>query len=275
MGRRAKRGLKRLVLAVIVPLLCAWGIFQWLAYTNRTVVRMMLGSGTDPAEVERQAERLATATMNEWSTHGGGPFALLMAAVLVRWIVNGFTLPLARAPCLTTRRLLLRRARGEDAAALHAILCDPRAMQYWDTPPHGSLAETRAWLDGWLAVPPEQSDDFVVERDGRVIGFLGSKRLPWISFQLAPGEWRKGYASEALVAFRDYIVERGVKIPSAVTDLRNAAARALLEGAGFEECHRSNLTHEATGETIEAVWLVFKPRGFTGTIEIRQDTPVQ
>jgi len=87
---------------------------------------------------------------------------------------------------ILTARLRLRPARPEDLTALHAILGDPRAMRYWSSLPHASLAESRTWLDGMIAAPPEESCDFVIEHDGRVIGKAGCFRLPEIGFILHP-----------------------------------------------------------------------------------------
>ena len=74
---------------------------------------------------------------------------------------------------LQTARLTLRHAQSGDLADLHAVLSDPRAMRWWSTLPHASLAETRTWLDGMIAGNAAGSDDYVIERDGRVIGKAG------------------------------------------------------------------------------------------------------
>ena len=37
---------------------------------------------------------------------------------------------------IVTERLVLRRARADDLAAMHEVLSHPRAMLYWSTPPH-------------------------------------------------------------------------------------------------------------------------------------------
>jgi RimJ/RimL family protein N-acetyltransferase len=47
-----------------------------------------------------------------------------------------------------TSRLILRTARPDDLDGLHAVLSDPRATLWWSTPPHETLDQTRAWLDG-------------------------------------------------------------------------------------------------------------------------------
>ena len=41
---------------------------------------------------------------------------------------------------LRTDRLILRRARPEDLEAMHAVLTDERAMQYWSEGPHADIA---------------------------------------------------------------------------------------------------------------------------------------
>ena len=61
-----------------------------------------------------------------------------------------------------TERLVLRRARAGDLAAMHEVLSDPVATRFWSTPPHRTLAETEAWLDSMIASPPGESDDFVI-----------------------------------------------------------------------------------------------------------------
>jgi RimJ/RimL family protein N-acetyltransferase len=78
---------------------------------------------------------------------------------------------------IVTARLTLRTAREDDLSAMHAVLSDPRATRWWSTPPHDSLEQTRDWLNGMIANGPDQPD-FVIEREGRVIGKAGFWRLP-------------------------------------------------------------------------------------------------
>jgi RimJ/RimL family protein N-acetyltransferase len=74
---------------------------------------------------------------------------------------------------LRTERLILRRARPEDLAAIHAVLSDEQAMAHWSTPPHETLEESRKWLDSMLESTPELSEDFMITCDGEVIGKIG------------------------------------------------------------------------------------------------------
>ena len=47
---------------------------------------------------------------------------------------------------IQTPRLLLRPARPSDVVDLHGVLSDRRAMRYWSSLPHATIAQTRAWL---------------------------------------------------------------------------------------------------------------------------------
>lgn len=124
---------------------------------------------------------------------------------------------------IRTERLLLRRARIDDAAAMHAIMSDPEAMRYWSTPPHASLAETERWIASMIGVDPAASDDFIVTLDGRLIGKLGAWKLPQVGFLFDRSSWGQGLAMEAMTAF---IVRRrslGSTELTADVDPRNAA----------------------------------------------------
>ena len=83
---------------------------------------------------------------------------------------------------IRTPRLILRSARPDDLEAMHAVLSDPRATLWWSTPPHETLEQTAAWLDAMIANGADHPD-FVVERDGRVIGKAGFFRLPDVGMQ--------------------------------------------------------------------------------------------
>jgi RimJ/RimL family protein N-acetyltransferase len=157
---------------------------------------------------------------------------------------------------LLTPRLRLRRARGEDAEPLHAILGDPIAMRYWSTPPHQDLDETRAWLANMIAAPNDRSDDFIVEHRGRVIGKAGCWRLPEIGFILRRDHWGQGLGREAVGA----VVERAFAvhdIPALEADVdpRNEASLRLLQRLGFEETHRAERTWKVADEWCDSIYL--------------------
>ena len=150
---------------------------------------------------------------------------------------------------ITTPRLVLRRARPDDLAGMHAVLSDPRATRWWSTPPHPDLQTTSHWLNGMIASPPELSEDFVVERGGQVIGKAGFYRLPDIGYILHPDHWGQGLASEAVGAVIAHVFHaRGIDLMTADVDPENVASIRLLEGQGFSRTGFAEKTWEVGGE---------------------------
>jgi [ribosomal protein S5]-alanine N-acetyltransferase len=144
---------------------------------------------------------------------------------------------------LRTPRLLLRRARPDDLAGLHAVLSDERAMTYWSSGPHETIEQTREWLNGMIASTPEESDDFVITYEGETIGKIGAYRLPDFGYILAPRHWGLGLASEAMVAFLDHAFSRAdIDKLTADVDPRNEASLQLLKRHGFIETGRGSGT---------------------------------
>jgi RimJ/RimL family protein N-acetyltransferase len=163
---------------------------------------------------------------------------------------------------IRTPRLRLRRARPDDLAGLHAVLSDPAAMRYWSTPPHRNLDETREWLDSMMAAPKDESDDFIVEHDGRVIGKAGCWRLPEIGFILHRDCWGLGLAREALAAIIPYLFGR-FAIPAITADVdpRNAASLALLRRLGFTQTGRAERTWLVGEEYCDSIYLALARPG--------------
>ena len=156
---------------------------------------------------------------------------------------------------LATERLVLRRARPDDAAAMHAIMRDATAMRYWSTPPHKELAETERWVASMVDVDPASSDDFIVTLDGALIGKLGAWKLPEIGFLIDRAHWGRGYASEALVAFIQRRSTLGSPELTADVDPRNMSSLKLLERHGFVETGRASGTWQVGDELCDSVYL--------------------
>lgn len=153
-----------------------------------------------------------------------------------------------------TERLILRRARMDDVAAMHMIMSNPVAMRYWSTPPHSELAETERWVASMIEDGPAARDDFIVTLNGRLIGKLGAWRLPEFGFLFEPALWGHGYAREALDAFVERRRALGSTELTADADPRNAASIRLLERAGFSETGRAMGTWQVGGELCDSVY---------------------
>lgn len=162
---------------------------------------------------------------------------------------------------IRTARLHLRRARWSDLEAMHVVLSDAKAMRYWSSLPHDGLDRTREWLASMIEAPPEASDDYVIELDGKVIGKAGCWRLPEVGFIIGSDHWRQGYGREALAAALDAIFRRHpIDAVTADVDPRNAASLGLLRSLGFVETGRAERTFRLGEQWCDSVYLAL-PRG--------------
>jgi RimJ/RimL family protein N-acetyltransferase len=167
---------------------------------------------------------------------------------------------------LQTPRLTLRRARPSDLDDVHALLSDPRLMRYWATPEHESIEQTRAWLAAMVTAggesdaalargDPLESDDFVIELGGRVVGKAGAWRLPEIGFLLAHDLHGQGLMREALeTVIAHLLATHALERITAETDPRNAASIGLLTRLGFRETHRAERTLLWRDEWCDSVY---------------------
>lgn len=169
--------------------------------------------------------------------------------------MDGLTLT-SRQEEIRTARLLLRRVRPEDVMPVHAIMSDPESMQFWSTAAHANLAETEAWFASMVAADSaEQSDEFILEHGGAVIGKMGVWRQPEIGFFLHRGFWGRGFATEALAAYIGYVKGRGFTNLTADVDPRNARCIRVLEKCGFTETGRKMATYVVDGRACDSVYL--------------------
>ena len=156
---------------------------------------------------------------------------------------------------LRTDRLVLRRGRMDDAAAMHAIMSNPVAMRYWSSLPHASFDETERWMASMVDADSATSDDFIVTLDGKLIGKLGAWKLPEVGFLIDPAHWGNGYAFEAMSAFIQRRRLLGSSGLTADVDPRNVASLKLLERVGFTETHRAKGTWQIGDELCDSVYL--------------------
>ena len=165
---------------------------------------------------------------------------------------------------IRTPRLVLRRVRPqEDFAGMHAVLSDAKAMTYWSTPPHTTVAQTREWLAAMAATPEHEGDDFIIEYQGRAVGKAGFYRFPDIGYILAPELWGQGLVAEALVPIIGRAFgQAGLERITADVDPRNTASIRLLEKLGFAETHRAERTWLIAGAWCDSVYFALSREGW-------------
>lgn len=157
---------------------------------------------------------------------------------------------------IRTARLVLRRAVPADLDAFHPILSSPEAMRYWATLPHASMAVTEKWFADQFFSGLDNRDEWVIERDGRVIGNIGIWKLPEFGFILHPDAWGQGIGTEAARAFLDYaFATHPVEAIKADVDPRNAASLNLLQKLGFSVTGTAENTFLLGDEWCHSVYL--------------------
>ena len=159
---------------------------------------------------------------------------------------------------LRTARLTLRRATMADLDAVHAMLSHPAAMRYWSTPEHETPEATRIWLASMVEAGAE-SDDFLIEHQGRVIGKAGAWRLPEVGYLVHPDHWGKGLAVEAMTAAVTHLfAAHDMAELTAEVDPRNAASLRVLEKLGFVETGRAARTMQWRDEWCDSLYLALR-----------------
>ncbi|RST32152.1 N-acetyltransferase [Sphingomonas ginkgonis] len=138
---------------------------------------------------------------------------------------------------------------------MHRIMRDPATMRYWSSLPHESLPVTREWVASMMgSVGDPASDDFIVERNGEVIGKLGCHRLPEVGFLLAADCCGQGLASEGLAAFIAHRRASDGTELTADTDPRNGPSMRLLQRHGFVETGRASRTWLIGTEWCDSIY---------------------
>ncbi|WP_425600737.1 GNAT family N-acetyltransferase [Sphingomicrobium clamense] len=150
---------------------------------------------------------------------------------------------------------MLRRATMDDVDGFHAIFTDREAMAHWSTPPHGSRQETEDWVRSMVEADPTLGDDFVIEKDGELLGKVGPWKLPEFGVLVRRDHWEQGIGTEAMSALVDYLRGRGVPHLVADVDPANGASLRLMEKLGFV---RSGYKKDAMlyeGKPVDSVYL--------------------
>lgn len=166
---------------------------------------------------------------------------------------------------ITTARLCLRRADWSDLEGIHAVMSAPEAMRYWSRLPHENLEVTRAWFASALMdFANPHMDEWIVEIDGWVAGYMGIWKMPEFGFILHPAAWGKGIASEAAQALiPHFFATHAIDQLTADVDPRNVASLKLLRKLGFVTTGSAKRTFLLGDEWCDSVFLAL-PRAASG-----------
>lgn len=156
-----------------------------------------------------------------------------------------------------TDRLVMRRPAEADLEAMFEMMSNVEAMRFWSTLPHADRGVTVGWLARIIDRNAHAGgEDFVIEFEGRVIGFVGAGQLPEFGFMLRRDHWGRGFAAEAARGFVSYaFAELGRDHLTADVDPRNAASLRLLERLGFSVTGTAERTFLLGEEWCDSVYL--------------------
>lgn len=161
---------------------------------------------------------------------------------------------------IRTSRLLLRRATWDDLDDIHRVMSSPAAMRYWSRLPHENLEVTRAWFArALLDFGNPDMDEWVVELDSQVVGYMGIWRMPEFGFILHPAVWGKGIASEAARALiPHFFATHSIHELTADVDPRNAASLKLLRKLGFVQTGSAQRTFLLGDQWCDSIFLALQ-----------------
>jgi RimJ/RimL family protein N-acetyltransferase len=141
---------------------------------------------------------------------------------------------------LTTPRLVLRRPRAGDAAAVYAYGHDPEVTRYLSFRTHRSLADAEAFV-GWCPARRGSGQEFCwlvsVRDEDAVAGSIACRvrgHAAEIGYVLGKPYWGRGYATEAGRAVVDWaVVQPEIHRVWAACDVENPASARVLEKLGM------------------------------------------
>lgn len=168
---------------------------------------------------------------------------------------------------LKTNRLLLRPLDITDLDAVHAYASDKENTMFMLWLPNDTKEETAQFLskvtNEWKKDNPGYYE-FAVTLDGKLIGAVSinlnaEKTMGELGWILHKRYWKKGYATEAAFAIKDFAVNT-LRVSKLVAhcDYRNMASYRLMEKIGFcleDDC--ANRTYFRSGETVKELTYSF------------------
>jgi RimJ/RimL family protein N-acetyltransferase len=160
---------------------------------------------------------------------------------------------------LTTKRLLLRQPRMEDAERLAGFLDNFAVAGNLARVPYPyRLADARAWLRTWRPDRPAGNTGFTIELPGEGlighVGFHSDARGTQLGYWLAQPFWNRGFMTEAVETAIGWYFDvcDADTLRSGVFHF-NKASLAIQRKLGFIETGTSTLLCLARGEEVRHI----------------------
>jgi ribosomal-protein-alanine N-acetyltransferase len=170
---------------------------------------------------------------------------------------------------MTTTRLVLRRPRLSDAAAIHEYGRDPEVTRFMDWRTHTTVADALAFLEEAARrcqAGLEYCWVITLKPDDRPIGAVGCRvrgHAADVGYVLRRDHWGRGYATEAAGAVFEWAADlEGVHRVWATCDVENTASARVLEKIGMSRegilrrwAIRPNLSPTLPRDTFVYSWV--------------------
>jgi [ribosomal protein S5]-alanine N-acetyltransferase len=166
-------------------------------------------------------------------------------------------------PLLVTSRLALRRFREDDLEFLCRLNADPQVTRYTGGTKDRAQTEQmlRVRVIDYYAANPGLGIWATIERDsGQCVGLhllnhIQGETLIQVGYQLVPGVWGRGYATEMAVAVVRYAFKvMGLPRIVAITDMPNVASQQVLLKAGLHRNGERAFAHPAYASQGPLAW---------------------
>jgi len=137
---------------------------------------------------------------------------------------------------IRTERLLLRRYREIDAAAIYKnYAADARVTRFLPWEPYSDIESLRAFISEQVSGYSDHVYNWVIEYEGEVVGSISAVRADEknesceIGYCLGFAFWNKGIATEALSAVLEFLFcEAGYHRIFAKHDIKNPASGKVM-----------------------------------------------
>ena len=145
---------------------------------------------------------------------------------------------------LTTKRLILRRYRPEDADTLYKNFgSDPAMYEYSGWNPYATLEMAADTVRDFIKSYADPTFyGWAIEYDGRMIGTIGAydydaeQNSVEIGMSIERASWGRGFAGEALSCVFEYLTEHEqIRTVTAWCAAENIGSRKALTKAGMHE----------------------------------------
>ncbi len=168
---------------------------------------------------------------------------------------------------ITTERLILRHYRLEDALTLYEMIgTDEQMTQYTGWNPYSTKSIAEETVRTFIAnADTPHFYGWVIQHDGELIGTVGAydfnpdTNTVEIGISIGRKYWGNGYASEALQAVLQYLVNReDIVLVTAWCAADNKASAAVMKHCGMTDAGIEKGSLEINGNKYDKLWFEYR-----------------